>query len=162
MRRYALFVLSFLFCAIAHAAIDPYEFDNESQRERYRHFIEDMRCPKCQNQNLAGSDAPIAQDLRHELHRLLIEGKSDQEIVDYMVSRYGAFVLYKPPFDKKTAILWLAPLGFLSVGAFVLVVVIRRRAALSLATANSLSTAEQQQLAALLNDSEQASGENRS
>jgi cytochrome c-type biogenesis protein CcmH len=133
-----------------HASIDPYEFDNDAQRDRYRQFIEDMRCPKCQNQNLAGSDAPIAKDLRHELHRLLIDGKSDKEIVDFMVARYGEFVLYKPPFDRKTAILWLAPLGFLAVGACVLVVVIRRRGALNQVEVKALSAAEQQQLAALL------------
>jgi cytochrome c-type biogenesis protein CcmH len=162
MRRFALLALSFLFCAIAHAAIDPYDFNNETQRERYRQFIEDMRCPKCQNQNLAGSDAPIAKDLRHELHRLLIEGKSDQEIVDYMVSRYGEFVLYKPPFDKKTAILWLAPVGFLLIGASVLIVVIRRRSVLNSNAVYALSDTEQQKLAALLAEPQQSSGEKRS
>lgn len=169
MRRFSfvlcrvLFVLWSVCCAaLVHAAIDPYEFDNETQRDRYRQFIEDMRCPKCQNQNLAGSDAPIAKDLRHELHRLLIEGKSDSEIVDFMVARYGEFVLYKPPFDRKTAILWLAPLGFLAVGALVLVVVIRRRGALNQIEAKELTAAEQQQLAALLDTQEKHSGEKHS
>lgn len=149
--RQVLFVLLSVCCAaFVHAAIDPYDFDNDAQRDRYRQFIEDMRCPKCQNQNLAGSDAPIAKDLRHELHRLLIEGKSDKEIVDLMVARYGEFVLYKPPFDHKTAILWLAPLGFLTVGALVLVTVIRRRSALNEVETIALTPAEQQQLAALL------------
>jgi cytochrome c-type biogenesis protein CcmH len=161
MRRLLLPILMLVLAAFAHAAIDPYEFDNDAQRDRYRQFIEDMRCPKCQNQNLAGSDAPIAKDLRHELHRLLIEGKSDKEIVHYMVSRYGEFVLYKPPFDKKTAILWLAPLGFLAVGAFVLVVVIRRRGS-NAAAADTLTAAEQQQLAALLDQPSPASGEKHS
>jgi cytochrome c-type biogenesis protein CcmH len=113
----------------AHAAIDPYEFDTAAQRERYRHFIEEMRCPKCQNQNLAGSDAPIATDLRRELHRLLLEGRSDREITDYMVARYGEFILYDPPFDKKTALLWLAPFLFLAIGGVVLLVIVRRRRA---------------------------------
>lgn len=160
MRRFLFALLSLCCIALAHAAIDPYEFDSDAQRDRYHQFIEDMRCPKCQNQNLAGSDAPIAKDLRHELHRLLIEGKSDTEIVDYMVARYGEFVLYKPPFDRKTAILWLAPLGFLAVGALVLVVVIRRRGALNTVETKALTVAEQQQLAALLDT--QPSGEKRS
>jgi cytochrome c-type biogenesis protein CcmH len=154
MRNLFLLLAGVLFAVLAHAAIDPYDFENETQRERYRQFIEDMRCPKCQNQNLAGSDAPIAKDLRHELHRLLIEGKSDQEIVDYMVARYGEFVLYKPPFDEKTAILWLAPLGFLGIGAFVLVVVIRRRNALNSADVQALTPAEQQRVTSLLNESQ--------
>lgn len=147
MRRW-LPLLATCWLLTAHAAIDPYDFDDESQRERYRHFIEEMRCPKCQNQNLAGSDAPIAQDLRRELHRLLIEGRSDREIVDFMVARYGAFILYDPPFDKKTALLWLAPLGFLTVGGLALLVTARRRAA----SATELSAAERARLDELLRE----------
>ncbi|MDB6062974.1 MAG: ccmH [Verrucomicrobiaceae bacterium] len=158
MRRFIFLIFGLLLSALAHAAIDPYDFDTDAQRERYRHFIEDMRCPKCQNQNLAGSDAPIAQDLRHELHRLLIEGKDDRQIVDYMVSRYGEFILYNPPFDKKTAILWLAPLGFIVIGGAVLAVVIRRRAKLNTVDAPALSPAEQQRINALLNEAPRASG----
>lgn len=127
MRSVGLLIIALLACIKVHATIDPYEFDNEAQHERYQHFIEDMRCPKCQNQNLAGSDAPIANDLRHELQRLLKEGKSDREITDYMVSRYGEFILYEPPFDKKTAALWLAPIVFFAVGVVVLINVARRR-----------------------------------
>ena len=129
MRYVGLFIFTLLVCVKAHAAIDPYAFDTETQHERYQHFIEDMRCPKCQNQNLAGSDAPIANDLRHELQRLLKEGKSDREITDYMVSRYGEFILYEPPFDKKTAVLWLAPIAFFLIGIGVLINIARRRAA---------------------------------
>lgn len=151
MRRCWQLLIACCFVAVAHAAIDPYDFDNESQRERYRHFIEEMRCPKCQNQNLAGSDAPIAQDLRRELHRLLIEGRSDREIVDFMVSRYGAFILYDPPFDKKTALLWLAPLGFFAIGAIALVVVARRR---RVAAPAALSAAERERLDRLLREGE--------
>lgn len=146
----------------AHAAIDPYEFTDESQRQRYRHFIEEMRCPKCQNQNLAGSDAPIAQDLRRELHRLLTEGRSDGEIVDFMVARYGAYILYDPPFDKKTALLWLAPAAFL-VGGIVVLVVVRRRSGTAPA---ELSAAERARLDELLRepgaDAARESGEDRS
>lgn len=141
MQYFGVFILALLVCMKSYAAIDPYEFDNETQHERYQHFIEEMRCPKCQNQNLAGSDAPIANDLRHELQRLLKEGKSDREITDYMVSRYGEFILYEPPFDKKTAALWLAPLAFLIIGIGVLIKIARRRAA----TANNVElTAEEQ------------------
>lgn len=149
--RYFLLSIFLLSAALAHAAIDPFEFDNEAQRERYQHFIEDMRCPKCQNQNLAGSDAPIANDLRHELQRLLKEGKSDREIVDYMVARYGEFILYEPPFDKKTAFLWLAPIGFLAIGLIVLMAIARRRAT-AVAASAELTESERAQLRQMLHD----------
>jgi len=145
-------MIGLLVAATAQAAIDPYQFDSEVQRERYRHFIEEMRCPKCQNQNLSGSDAPIAKDLRQELHRLLSEDKSDKEIIDYMVARYGEYILYKPPFDARTALLWLAPAGFLLAGLGVLLIVVRRRTPVG-ANPNDLSSSEQQRLAALLADS---------
>lgn len=157
MRYLGVVVLALLACVKVFAAIDPYEFDSESQRERYQHFIEDMRCPKCQNQNLAGSDAPIAQDLRHELQRLLREGKSDREITDYMVSRYGEFILYEPPFDKKTAVLWLAPIAFVLVGSGVLINVARRRTAAK--SAQELTVEEQIKLQQILHDQARDSGE---
>jgi len=142
----------FLLCAAfaARAAIDPYEFPSEAQRQRYQHFIEEMRCPKCQNQNLAGSDAPIATDLRHELRRLLNEGRSDREITDYMVARYGEFILYDPPFDKKTALLWLAPLLFLAGGLIVLVRIVRRRRPDAVNAGAALDADERARLNALL------------
>lgn len=150
MRYLTILFLAFLVAVKTFAAIDPYEFDSEAQHERYQHFIEDMRCPKCQNQNLAGSDAPIAQDLRHELQRLLKEGKSDREITDYMVSRYGNFILYEPPFDKKTAALWLAPIVFLLGGVIVLITLARRRAAEK--STQELTADEQLKLQQLLNE----------
>lgn len=149
MRRLWLWLVACAFVAVAQAAIDPYEFDNDAQRDRYRHFIEEMRCPKCQNQNLAGSDAPIAQDLRRELHRLLLEGRSDREIVDFMVARYGAYILYDPPFDRKTALLWLAPVGFFAMGVVALAIVVRRRRAV---TPAELSAAERARLEQLLHE----------
>jgi len=152
MMRALLLCIALCAGVAAHAAIDPFAFDNDAQRDRYQHFIDDMRCPKCQNQNLAGSDAPIAADLRKQLHRLIIEGKSDREITDYMVSRYGEFILYEPPFDRKTAALWLAPIVFGAIGLGVLIVVARRRAAA--AGLKALSAEEQAQLDALLREVE--------
>ena len=156
-RRWLLLLMFAL--PIAQAAIDPYEFDSEAQRERYRHFIEEMRCPKCQNQNLAGSDAPIATDLRRELHRLLQEGRSDREIVDYMVARYGAYILYDPPFDRKTALLWLAPAAFFAVGLGVLIVIVRRRRVAAAPAA--LSDAERARVAELLREPGASAGEEK-
>lgn len=151
MRRCALLLIALWWTLPLRAAIDPYNFSDDAERQRYQHFIEDMRCPKCQNQNLAGSDAPIAADLRRELRRLLREGRSDREITDYMVSRYGEYILYDPPLDRKTLLLWAAPGLFLLGGLVALVVVVRRRrSAAGPAAAAELSPAEEQRLRQLL------------
>lgn len=136
------------------AAIDPDDFATDEQRERYHQFVADLRCPKCQNQNLAGSDAPIANDLRKELRRLLKEGQSDQQIVDFMVARYGDFILYKPPFDKHTAVLWLAPLVLLGCGIAVVGSIVWRHRRARAENPVPLSTAEQSQLADLFRETE--------
>jgi len=135
----------------AQAAIDTYEFANEAERQRYRDLVEELRCPKCQNQNIADSDAPIAMDLRAQIYRMLEEGQSNEQIIDYLVSRYGDFVLYKPPVTARTLLLWYGPAGLL-VGGFVLLgFILLRRRGKSGAAANGLSADEQQRLAVLLN-----------
>ena len=86
----------------------------------------ELRCPKCQNQNLADSDAPIAEDLRNELHKLINQGHSDAKILEFMQMRYGNFVLYNPPLEGKTLMLWLMPLALLLLGLLVVWFVVRR------------------------------------
>ena len=125
--RRGLLPLLLLAASWAQAVVETYDFSDESRQHRYTRFTEELRCPKCQNQNLAGSNAPIAADLRRELHRMLEEGKSDQEIVDFMVDRYGEFVLYRPRFNGETAVLWFAPGAFLLVGLIAVVVIYRRQ-----------------------------------
>lgn len=93
----------------AVAVVETYEFASAVDQRRYQALIEELRCPKCQNQNLAGSDAPIAEDLRNEVYRLINSGSSDQEILQYMLDRYGDFVLYRPRFTLETLALWLGP-----------------------------------------------------
>lgn len=135
------------------AAADSYPFDSEVDRQRFRSFLEEMRCPKCQNQNLAGSNSPIANDLRQEIYLQIQDGRSDKEIVDFMVERYGEYVLYRPPLSVKTLGLWLGPLVLLLVGITVLVWIVARRrtrAGESRAEANELSAAERARLNALL------------
>src|SRR5690625_1667978 len=95
--------------SLGRGAIVAYEFDNEVDRKRYVSFIEEMRCPKCQNQNLSGSDSPIAADLRRELYFLIQDGRSDMEIVDFMVERYGEYILYRPRLSSATVLLWFGP-----------------------------------------------------
>jgi cytochrome c-type biogenesis protein CcmH len=141
---------------MAWGAIDVYDFDSEVQRQRYLSFIEEMRCPKCQNQNLAGSDSPIANDLRRELYTLIKDGKSDKEIIDFMVARYGDYILYRPRLGPSTILLWLGPVALLLMGIVTLILVVRQRriSALESTTkgidAESLAPAEQERLAALL------------
>ena len=103
-------------CSYATAVVDTYEFNSEVEQRRYQALIDELRCPKCQNQNLAGSDAPIAEDLRGEVHRLIRSGSSDQEILQHMLDRYGDFVLYRPRFTLETLALWLGPLVLVLIG----------------------------------------------
>lgn len=137
----------------ARAAIDTYEFKDEVERERFRSLTEELRCPKCQNQNIADSNAPIATDLRREIYRMLDDGRSDKEIVDFLVMRYGDFVMYKPPLDSRTWLLWYGPFGLLGLGAIVLCVLVLRRRKVEKAPAQvALSKAERERLDALLKE----------
>lgn len=121
----------FLLCLSlsAMAATDLYQFETPEQEQRFRVLLDELRCPKCQNQSLADSDAGIAQDMRVRVESMIKEGKSDEEIVDYFVSRYGDFVSYRPPVTPTTSILWLAPLLLLGSGAVVIVLLLRRASA---------------------------------
>ena len=101
------------------ASIDAYPFPNEELTDRYEQLISELRCPQCLNTNLAGSDAMIAQDLRREVHRMLIEGKTNEEVLDFMYYRYGDFVLYNPRFDLKTLALWLSPFLLFILSGFI-------------------------------------------
>lgn len=154
-RLFASAALALGLLASAHAAIDTFEFDSEADRQRYRSLIEELRCPKCQNQNIADSDAPIAMDLRNEIYRLLEEGKSNEEIVDFLVARYGDFVLYKPPLTSRTLLLWYGPAGLLVVGFGVLGVIVLRSRKQKTRTGNGLTTDEQQRLDELLKQASQ-------
>lgn len=110
----------------AAGQVDIYEFPSAEVETRYRALIDEFRCPKCLNTNLSGSDAPIAQDLRRTVWRLLVEdGLSDQQVRDYLQERYGDFVLYDPPFKPGTWILWLAPFVFALIGIWALVRMLR-------------------------------------
>lgn len=131
------------------AAIDTYEFSDDRDRARYRVLVEELRCPKCQNQNIADSNSPIAMDLRREIYRMLREGQSNEQIVDYLVDRYGDFVRYNPPFNLNTLLLWLGPLALLLGGALVLRLMVRRRLVLE-STPMELTATERQRLAHLL------------
>ena len=150
MLRWSALVVFVLWVQTAQAVIETYEFSDPAMRERYRVLSNELRCPKCQNQNIADSNAPIAQDLRAQLNAQLQAGKSNEEIVDYMVQRYGEFVLYRPRFSATTAILWLAPVLLLALAGLTLWSTVRhsRRAAAS----SGLQDAERERLAKLLQE----------
>lgn len=105
--------------AVAHAAIDAYDFPDDEAAQRYQTLIAELRCPQCLNTNLAGSDAMIAKDLRREVHRMIIEGHSNEEIEAFMYERYGDFILYRPRFNLQTVMLWCLPVFFLIIGALI-------------------------------------------
>ena len=135
--------------ALAASPVDIYDFPTPELEARYRALIAEFRCPKCLNTNLEGSDAPIAQDLRRTVHRLVVsEGASDAEVRDYLQSRYGDFVLYDPPFRSDTWVLWLAPIVFLLLGLAVVARLLRRPPAMP------LSAAEAERLRTLLDERE--------
>ncbi len=150
-------LLSFILSFSAHAAIDVYDFDSPQQEAQYRGLIEELRCPKCQNQNLAGSDAPIAQDLKQKTYDMIKEGRSDAEIRAYMQERYGDFITYKPPVRPSTWILWFFPpllLIVLIIGWFWQSKrrqrVARGESAVNIDSAAALSAAEKAELDRLL------------
>lgn len=105
---------------------DLYPLESTEKQERFRNLLDELRCPKCQNQNIADSDAPIAEDMRNEVYRMVREGADEQTVVDAMIERFGEFVHYKPAFDARTALLWLLPLIVVLVGLIVVTVVVRR------------------------------------
>ena len=107
--------------------VDTYEFNDEVTKIRFQALSKELRCPKCQNQNLADSNSPIAADLRRELYELLQQGKADSEIVDFMVDRYGEFVLYRPRVSELTYVLWFGPAVLILLGIIVVIVIVRRK-----------------------------------
>ncbi len=98
-----------------------YPFDNDVDKKRFEVLAEELRCPKCQNQNLADSNAPIAADLRDKVYELMMEGQSDDEITNYLVARYGDFVRYNPAVQKNTYFLWFGPGIMVFIAIFIII-----------------------------------------
>ena len=131
------------------AVIETYEFSSPDLEVRYHQLSQELRCPKCQNQNIADSNAPIARDLRVVLYEQLEQGATDDEILAYMVARYGEFVRYRPGVDRNTVLLWTAPGLLLILGAAGLLFHFRQRPE---AAASELTEAEQAEIARLLGE----------
>jgi cytochrome c-type biogenesis protein CcmH len=122
--KYFLIISVLLLSAVVHAAEDNFAFDTPAQRAQFLALTAELRCPMCQNQNIADSDAMIAHDMRRKVYTLLKQGKSEQDVIDYMKARYGDFVHYKPPVTAATMWLWAAPVLFV---LFAFIVVITRK-----------------------------------
>ena len=138
--------------ALSWAAIETHQFDNAQQELDYRSLIQELRCPQCQNNNIADSNATIATDMRDKTLELLKKGKSKDEVVEYMVERYGNFVTYDPPMTPATIFLWLMPLILIGIGVGIL---FYRKKSLGQAVSSDQKNAkplDQERLNQILND----------
>ena len=147
-------LLGLLLSVSAFAAIDTYQFTSPAQEQAYREITAQLRCPKCQNTNIAASDSIIAADMRTKVFQLLNEGQDRQQIVAYMVARYGNFVTYEPPVTPSTFILWLGPVLVVIIGAGMIFMRSRRGAGRRDNATVAMSEQERQRLAQLLKDSD--------
>ena len=121
--------LTLILAALAAAAQaqEPPAFETLEQEMRFAELTAELRCTVCQNQNLADSDAPLAQDLRAEIHQMILAGRTDEQIKSFLVERYGDFVLYRPPMQGNTLALWAIPMVLLFGGAIAVFFVVRNR-----------------------------------
>lgn len=124
-RTWFLFLL--LLPLLGWANIEAYRFDDPEKEARYRTLIAELRCLVCQNQNLADSNAELAQDMRRQTYEMVQKGASNEEVVTFMVQRYGDFVLYRPPLKSSTWLLWAGPFAIFAIGVSILMLFIRRR-----------------------------------
>ncbi len=124
------------------AAIEAYKFKDEQMEQDYKQLIDELRCLVCQNQNLAGSDAELAQDLRRQTHEMLMQGNNPDQVVEYMVERYGDFVLYRPQFKTSTMLLWLGPFLLVIVVVWLLIRSLRSKQEVAQPDASSMQRAK--------------------
>ena len=150
-----VFVLTLFLCltlspATQAATLADYSFDEPGKAEDFRAIIEEMRCLVCQNESLAGSNAELAIDLRNEIYEMMKSGQEKQDIINFMVARYGDFVLYSPPLKPTTYPIWFGPLIVFLIGGVVLFRILKRK---SVSRETELSAEEEQRLNRLLNQS---------
>ncbi len=128
----AMFIAALLAASIAGAvpalaAIQVFKFNTPEQEQRFQSLSDQLRCLVCQNENLSASNADLAKDLRREIHGMIVQGKTNKQIIDYMVARYGEFVLYKPRIEFRTYLLWFGPFVLIIIGVGVLMVFVRKQ-----------------------------------
>lgn len=145
MKHWILLLALFISAGALADNIDTYKFSSVDQEQQYRHLTESLRCPKCQNNSIADSNAMIASDMRLKVYELLKNGQTPEQVKQYMVARYGNFVTYQPPVMPSTIILWAGPALFVLIGALVIVLRSRKRS-----PDNEMDAEQQQRLNALL------------
>ncbi|WP_413737755.1 cytochrome c-type biogenesis protein CcmH [Sodalis sp. RH21] len=149
--KFLIIIAGLLLSFCAGAAIDTRQFASAEQEQQYRELTEQLRCPKCQNNSIADSNSIIAADMRTKVYQLMRQGQSRQQIIDYMVARYGNFVTYVPPLNPLTIFLWLGPLLVVVIGGLMVILRASRRGARGTV---DFSVDEQRRLAHLLDDSD--------
>ncbi len=151
MRRWLLVLLLALTMPL-HAVVEYHPFEDPNQEEAYQSLIAELRCLVCQNQTIADSNADLAKDLRNQVYDMLQQGKTKDDVVNFMTQRYGDFVMYRPAFNAKTGLLWLGPALFLVIGIGAIVVIARRKQTTS--ELPSLDESRQRQLDDILQKGE--------
>lgn len=146
-----LLVLILSSASVAGQSRDIYQFDSREQEQRFQTLTSELRCPKCQNQNIADSNAPISKDMREAVHRMMSDGASDEEITNALVSRFGEFVRYKPEVDGRTIMLWATPALVVFIGIIIVALTVRRSSRAN-TDADTLTDAERDRASRLLND----------
>ncbi len=154
MIKTGVFILFLVLNLSAIAADDPVEFKNLELQKRYYALIEEIRCLVCQNQSLADSHADLAQDLRNEIYNKVLAGEQDDQIVTFLVERYGDFVLYRPPLTKDTWLLWFGPFVFMLIGIIFAIILIKKQST-DKAVTTELDESQQQRLTELLKEDSQ-------
>ena len=146
-------ILSMLFLLnpFIYAAVEMKQFQSPEHEQRYKNLINEFRCVVCQNQNIADSNAELAQDLRKQVFKMINAGKNDDEIMEFMVTRYGDFVLYRPQFNSMTFLLWVGPFIIFIIGLYFLISFIRQRKKM---VVTELSNTDKEKLKQLLDDKE--------
>ena len=122
-----ILVLSIYTLGFADYSKEIYPFDDGTQEQIFLSLLDEIRCPKCQSSNLAGSNAPIANDLKREVYRLVRSGQTEEEVKTYLVERYGNFIVYDPPFRADTFVLWFGPLLFFLLTLSIILLIFRKR-----------------------------------
>ncbi len=149
MSRVVLLLVLAALHSIGNAADTPFEFEKSKHENLYKELVIELRCLVCQNQSLSDSHAPLAQDLRNEVYKMVNAGAGKQEIIDFLVERYGDFVLYKPSLKKSTFLLWFGPFILLVVALGVAAVMIKNRSA---SEVEELSQEQADKIKSLLHD----------
>lgn len=149
MTRFFTLLAALVLSFSVFAAIDTYQFKDEAQEQQFRELTAQLRCPKCQNNSIADSNAMIASDMRQKVYELQQQGQTQKQIIDYMVARYGNFVTYEPPVTPGTVVLWLLPALFILGG---IIFVVRRARKGQQRDSQPLNDLEQQRLKQLLSE----------